>query len=204
MSKGSKEIDRMFNKLNSLIDKAKDIKERVKRKWEGEFHTSFVSYDIPNFLEEIEFFQNKYDFNKNLKIDTESVLRDISEKYSTKEREIERTEEPGFLDRVKYVISEEKGPEPETKKYIMTETYGKFISDPQEIFSSLLMELMSMYHYCLQKYTPPELDVGEINILNFLKLRFLKNRKSTILYIFIGIFLYALLAFLAGLTSNLF
>ena len=105
-----------------------------------------------------------------MRTDTEGVLRNISEKYQIKERKIERTEEPGFLEKVLYVIREEKRPNPKTKKYIVRETYSKFISDPQEDFTSLFEGLISMYPYCLQKYTLSELDMVELNLMKNTKI----------------------------------
>lgn len=203
MSRGSKEIDRLFRRLNHLIDKAKKLREDIQRSWEGEFPKDFIIINVQKLLSEIEFFQEKYNIEKKLKINTKEILNTINEKFQIKTKKVTIRKEPGFWDRVFYSLKEEDS-KPKAETYTSTKTYGKFIENPQEDIIQIYDELMKIYHNCLKIYSPSELDIAELNLGKFLKLRFLKSWKSVAFLVFIAMLYTVGIAFLAGWISTLF
>ena len=183
---GDREVFFMFNKLRTLIDRTYILKEEVQEKWKKKFNINFISDKLVGLLTDIERFQDLYDIDSELRIDTEPVLDKIINKFKieTEEREIELSI---FQAKTEQWINTKLGmskPPPNSKKRIIKRNYGKFTEDPTKDFIDLQKQAETIYHHYFQKYSIPELDVWEIS-LGPIKIRTRKNWKAIIGSIFI-------------------
>jgi len=89
-------------------------------------------------------------------------------------------------------------------KYILTQNFGEFVSDPKEEFADLNNKVLAIFHHYFQKYSYSELDVAEVNFLQIVKFRFLKNWKKGLLSIIIIIAYSIGVAILGGWISTYF
>lgn len=199
MSVVNEEVKVLFELLNSIIERTKKINNNVQKDWQSQFYTGYIR-DIETTFADISFFQIKYNVIERLKIDTDSYFKKIGEKIQIKEERFEQYEEPSFVQKVMYAITFDS----KSAVYILTQNVGEFVSDPREEFTDLNNKVLAIFYHYFQKYSYSELDVAELNFLQIVKFRFLKNWKRVFWSVVILLVYSIGVAFLGGWISTYF
>lgn len=199
MSNGNREIRSMFSKLNNIIEIGKEFKEKIQEHWQEELSKDFVSKNLHEFLIDIDFFQTKYNIPKKLRIETNIVYKNVSEKFQIKEKKIKYNYKPGRIDKAIASFLRTPTPQPEERERIRI--YGKFILDPQSDFINLHNQLIAIYHNYFKKHAPSKFDSAEVSFGTFIKFTIFKNKKNVLLAIVLGIFFAFIIALLISLIT---
>lgn len=181
MEYGSSEIKKVFAKLNKFLENIRELNEEIKDQWQREFSKDYVSSTLSDLLKEISFFQLKYNIPNKLRIKTEEIYDNIEKKFKTKKKDVIIKKLPGFVENLIDKIPALDLPVSESREYKATRTYGSFTSDPKEDFDRLFNETLLIYQYYFSRYSFTELDVLDINIGQFFKLKLFKNWKTVLI-----------------------
>lgn len=199
---GDREVRLMFNKLNRLMDRTDELNEEVNEDWQKEFPEDFVSKTLQELLKNIERFQKKYKVKKNLRIEKNSFFEIVNVKFKMEEEKTTNLYEPAPF--IKLIASKLNITDLETEERTVIKSYGKFIEDPRSDFDDLHKNIYEIYHSYFKKYSYSELDVGEMNLGYFFKTKFLRNWKSTVLAIIVGLCVIFIISALTGWFATLF
>lgn len=180
-------MKKKYSEINNFIAEIRQLIKAVSENW----RINFIQEKIPDLMDKISFFQNRYNIPKNLRVDTNSITNIFDIGSKTEQREVPE----GFLDTLSKMAKkpeEERKPDDIFKPEIKTETYriyyANFTENPINNLNNLLEGLINIEQYFTEdKFSEKNFKNWSIPKLGFSVSIYKKDIKWIIISLIIGL-----------------